>query len=57
MLGEDDAVRTTLNDVTKKQPEQQVVAEFARLAQERGLLLAGPDRLLKQLTTGKRCRG
>src|SRR5271167_1181235 len=55
MLGEEGAVMTTLDGVTKKKPaevsaEQQAAAELVRLAQERGLALTGPDGLLKQLT-------
>lgn len=45
----------TLDDLKKKEPEplsaeQQAAAELARLVKERGLSLAGPDDLLKQLT-------
>src|SRR3954453_18730173 len=55
MLGEEGAVMTTLDGVTKKRPleesaEQQAAAELVRLAQEQGLSLTGPDGLLKQLT-------
>jgi transposase-like protein len=55
MLGEEGAVMTTLDGVTKKKPaeesaEQQAAAELVRLAQEQGLSLTGPDGLLKQLT-------
>jgi transposase-like protein len=55
MLGEEGAVMTTLNDVTKKMQaeqsaEQQAAAELVRLAQEQGLSLTGPDGLLKQMT-------
>jgi transposase-like protein len=55
MLGEEGAVMTTLDDVTKKKPaepsaEQQAAVELVRLAQEQGLSLTGPDGLLKQLT-------
>jgi len=55
MLGEEGAVMTTLDDVTKKKQveqsaEQQAAVELVRLAQERGLSLTGPDGLLKQLT-------
>jgi transposase-like protein len=55
MLGEEGAVMTTLDDVTKKKAaeqtaEQQAAVELVRLAQERGLSLTGPDGLLKQLT-------
>jgi transposase-like protein len=55
MLGEEGAVMTTLDGVTKKKaaeqsPEQQAAVELVRLAQEQGLSLTGPDGLLKQLT-------
>src|ERR1700674_1826879 len=55
MLGEEGAVMTTLDGVTKKKAaeqsaEQQAAVELVRLAQERGLSLTGPDGLLKQLT-------
>jgi transposase-like protein len=55
MLGEEGAVMTTLDDVTKKKAaeqsaEQQAAVELVRLAQEQGLSLTGPDGLLKQLT-------
>src|SRR5277367_3899130 len=55
ILGEEGAVMTTLDDVTKKKPaeqsaEQRAAAELVRLAQEQGLSLTGPDGLLKQLT-------
>jgi putative transposase len=55
MLGEEGAVMTTLDGVTKKKSaeqsaEQQAAAELVRLAQEQGLSLTGPDGLLKQLT-------
>src|SRR5436309_13809808 len=55
MLGEEGAVMTTLDGVTKKKPaeqsaEQQAAAELVRLAHEQGLSLTGPDGLLKQLT-------
>lgn len=55
MLGEEGAVMTTLDDVTKKKQaeqsaEQQAAVELVRLAQEQGLSLTGPDGLLKQLT-------
>jgi putative transposase len=55
MLGEEGAVMTTLNGVTKKKApqqsaEQQAAVELVRLAQEQGLSLTGPDGLLKQLT-------
>jgi transposase-like protein len=55
MLGEEGAVMTTLDDVTKKKQaeqsaEAQAAAELVRLAQEQGLSLTGPDGLLKQLT-------
>ena len=55
MLGEEGAVMTTLDDVTKKKSaeqsaEQQAAVELVRLAQEQGLSLTGPDGLLKQLT-------
>jgi transposase-like protein len=55
MLGEEGAVMTTLDGVTKKKQveqsaEQQAAAELVRLAQEQGLSLTGPDGLLKQLT-------
>jgi putative transposase len=56
MLGEEGAVMTTLDDVTKKKKaveqsaEQQAAVELVRLAQEQGLSLTGPDGLLKQLT-------
>jgi putative transposase len=55
MLGEEGAVMTTLDGVTKKKPaeqsaEAQAAAELLRLAQEQGLSLTGPDGLLKQLT-------
>lgn len=55
MLGEEGAVMTTLDDVTKKKQaeqsaEQQAAVELVRLAQEHGLSLTGPDGLLKQLT-------
>jgi putative transposase len=54
LLGEEGAVMTTLDAVTKKQAEQsaeqQAAAELVRLAQEQGLSLTGPDGLLKQLT-------
>jgi putative transposase len=55
LLGEEGAVMTTLDDVTKKKPaeesaEQRAAAELVRLAQEQGLSLTGPDGLLKQLT-------
>src|SRR3954471_23908877 len=55
MLGEEGAVMTTLDGVTKKKPaeqsaEQRAAAELVRLAQEQGLSLTGPDGLLKQLT-------
>src|SRR5258706_8836021 len=55
MLGEEGAVMTTLDGVTKKKPaeqsaEAQAAAELVRLAQEQGLSLTGPDGLLKQLT-------
>jgi putative transposase len=55
MLGEEGAVMTTLDGVTKKKAaeqsaEQQAAVELVRLAQEQGLSLTGPDGLLKQLT-------
>jgi transposase-like protein len=55
MLGEEGAVMTTLDGVTKKKQaeqsaEQQAAVELVRLAQEQGLSLTGPDGLLKQLT-------
>src|SRR3984893_16965257 len=55
MLGEEGAVMTTLDGVTKKKAaeqsaEQQAAVELFRLAQEQGLSLTGPDGLLKQLT-------
>jgi putative transposase len=55
MLGEEGAVLTTLDGVTKKKAveqsaEQQAAVELVRLAQEQGLSLTGPDGLLKQLT-------
>jgi putative transposase len=55
MLGEEGAVMTTLDDVTKKKQaeqsaEQKAAVELVRLAQEQGLSLTGPDGLLKQLT-------
>jgi len=55
MLGEEGAVMTTLDDVTKKKQaeqsaEQKAALELVRLAQEQGLSLTGPDGLLKQLT-------
>src|SRR5436190_5758265 len=55
MLGEEGAVMTTLDGVTKKKPaeqsaEQQAAAALVRLAQEQGLSLTGPDGLLKQVT-------
>ena len=54
MLGEEGAVMTTLDDVTKKKQaesaEQQAAVELVRLAQEQGLSLTGPEGLLKQLT-------
>src|ERR1700686_2913976 len=55
ILGEEGAVMTTLDGVTKKKSaeqsaEQQAAAELVRLAQEQGLSLTGPDGLLKQLT-------
>src|SRR5882757_2480889 len=55
MLGEEGAVMTTLDDVTKKKAaeqsaEQQAATELVRLAKEQGLSLTGPDGLLKQLT-------
>src|ERR1700687_1690184 len=55
MLGEEGAVMTTLDDVTKKKQaelsaEAQAAAELVRLAKEQGLSLTGPDGLLKQLT-------
>jgi putative transposase len=55
MLGEEGAVMTTLDDVTKKKAaeqsaEAQAAVELVRLAQEQGLSLTGPDGLLKQLT-------
>jgi putative transposase len=55
LLGEEGAVMTTLDDVTKKKSaelsaEQQAAVELVRLAQEQGLSLTGPDGLLKQLT-------
>jgi putative transposase len=55
LLGEEGAVMTTLDDVTKKKQagqsaEQQAAVELVRLAQEQGLSLTGPDGLLKQLT-------
>lgn len=47
MLGEEGAVMTTLDDVTKKKQaeqsaEQQAAVELVRLAQEQGLSLTGP---------------
>src|SRR4029453_15605585 len=53
--GEGAGMTATMNDVVKKKPaeesaERQAAAELVRLAQERGLSLAGPDGLLKQLT-------
>jgi putative transposase len=55
MLGEEGAVMTTLDGVTKKKAaeqsaEQRAAVELVRLAQEQGLSLTGPDGLLKQLT-------
>src|SRR3954449_10942037 len=55
MLGEEGAVMTTLDGVTKDKPagqsgEQQAAGELVRLAKEQGLSLTGPDGLLKQLT-------
>jgi putative transposase len=54
MLGEEGAVMTTLDGVTKKKQaesaEQQAAVELVRLAQEQGLSLTGPEGLLKQLT-------
>jgi transposase-like protein len=55
LLGEEGAVMTTLDGVTKKKAaeqsaEQQAAVELVRLAQEQGLSLTGPDGLLKQLT-------
>jgi transposase-like protein len=51
MLGEEGAVMTTLDGMTKKKAaEQQAAVELVRLAQEQGLSLTGPDGLLKQLT-------
>src|ERR1700681_2214589 len=55
MLGEEGAVMTTLDGVTKKKAaeqsaEQQAAVELVRLAREQGLSLTGPDGLLKQLT-------
>src|ERR1700727_824152 len=55
MLGEEGAVMTTLDGVTKKKraeqsAEAQAAVELVRLAQEQGLSLTGPDGLLKQLT-------
>ncbi len=54
MLGEEGAVMTTLDGVTKKKhaesAEQQAAVELVRLAQEQGLSLTGPEGLLKQLT-------
>jgi putative transposase len=55
MLGEEGAVMTTLDGVTKKKQaepsaEQRAAVELVRLAQEQGLSLTGPDGLLKQLT-------
>ena len=55
MLGEEGAVMTTLDGVTKKKQaehsaEQQAAVELVRMAQEQGLSLTGPDGLLKQLT-------
>ncbi len=48
-------MRATLNDVTKKKAavesaEQRAATDLVRLAKEQGLLLTGPDGLLKQLT-------
>ena len=47
MLGEEGAVMTTLDGVTKKKQaeqsaEQQAAAELVRLAHEQGLSLTGP---------------
>lgn len=54
MLGEEGAVMTTLDGVTKKKQaesaEQQAAVELVRLAREQGLSLTGPGGLLKQLT-------
>jgi transposase-like protein len=55
MLGEEGAVMTTLDGVTKKKAAEQsaearAAVELVRLAQEQGLSLTGPDGLLKQLT-------
>jgi transposase-like protein len=55
LLGEEGAVMTTLDGVTKKKAaeqsaEQRAAVELVRLAQEQGLSLTGPDGLLKQLT-------
>src|SRR5436190_21504884 len=55
MLGEEGAVMTTLDGVTKKKPaeqsaEQRAAEELVRRAREQGLSLTGPDGLLKQLT-------
>jgi putative transposase len=51
MLGEKGAVMTTLDEVTKKKAEQsaeqQAAVELVRSAQEHGLSLTGPERLLK----------
>ena len=49
MLGEEGAVMTTLDGVTKKKAaeqsaEQQAAVELVRLAQEQGLSLTGPRR-------------
>jgi putative transposase len=55
LLGEEGAVMTTLDGVSKKKAaeqsaEQRAAVELVRLAQEQGLSLTGPDGLLKQLT-------
>lgn len=59
MLGEEGAVVTALDDVTKEKRaeqsvEQKAAVELVRLAQEQGLSLTGSDGLLKQLTKAVR---
>src|ERR1700694_363948 len=55
VLGEEGAVMTTLDDVTKKKQaeqsaEQKAAVELVRLAQEQGLSVTGPDGGLPKLT-------